>query len=223
MNELMAVANHHPLASSGPAWTRMGSAFQFDMNYTSAVFAAVVTIYYWWQNIKGIEESSDKALRVMQITTVMVVDPVGVGRLLGLDAGRSPAPVADARQPALQQRRAWLSARARGCCPIFGLFGIVMAFGHSILAMSGEESLAQVNREIEHPKLKNLKRAAIVIAIYSLIFTGGATLLASMLIPDWPAHPDLPGQPDRRPGHVHGRARWSARSPSASSWCWSAF
>ena len=60
-----------------------------------------------------------------------------------------------------------------------------MAFGHSVLAMSGEESLAQVNREIEHPKLKNLKRAAIVIAIYSLIFTGGATLLASMLIPDW--------------------------------------
>src|SRR6202012_833527 len=69
--------------------------------------------------------------------------------------------------------------------PILGLFGIIMAFGHSILAMSGEESLAQVNREIEHPKLKNLKRAAIVIAIYSLIFTGGATLLASMLIPDF--------------------------------------
>ena len=61
-----------------------------------------------------------------------------------------------------------------------------MAFGHSILAMSGEESLAQVNREIQHPKLKNLKRAAIVIAIYSLVFTGGATLLASMLIPDGP-------------------------------------
>jgi len=69
--------------------------------------------------------------------------------------------------------------------PLMGLFGILMAFGHSLLAMSGEESLAQVNREIEHPKLKNLKRAAIVIAIYSLIFTGGATLLASMLIPDY--------------------------------------
>ena len=61
-----------------------------------------------------------------------------------------------------------------------------MAFGHSILAMSGEETLAQVNREIAHPKLKNLKRAAIVIAIYSLVFTGGATLLASMLIPTGP-------------------------------------
>ena len=51
--------------------------------------------------------------------------------------------------------------------------------------MSGEESLAQVNREIEHPKLRNLKRAAIVIAIYSFVFTGGATLLAAMLIPHW--------------------------------------
>ena len=67
---------------------------------------------------------------------------------------------------------------------MLGLFGILMAFGHSVLAMSGEETLAQVNREIEHPKLKNLKRAAIVIAIYSLLFTGLATLLAGMLIPD---------------------------------------
>ncbi len=59
-----------------------------------------------------------------------------------------------------------------------------MAFGHSVLAMSGEETLAQVNREIEHPKLKNLKRAAIVIAIYSFLFTGIGSLLAVMLIPD---------------------------------------
>ena len=50
--------------------------------------------------------------------------------------------------------------------------------------MSGEESLAQVNREIEHPKLKNLKRAAIVIAVYSCLFTGMASMLAVMLIPD---------------------------------------
>src|SRR6202140_2632200 len=71
MNELMAVANNsHWLP---PALTEHGQPFQFDMNYTSAVFAAAVTIYYWWQNIKGIEESSDKALRVMQITSVMVV------------------------------------------------------------------------------------------------------------------------------------------------------
>ena len=30
-------------------------------------------IYFWWRNIKGMHESSGKALRIMQITTVMVV------------------------------------------------------------------------------------------------------------------------------------------------------
>src|SRR5579864_3894209 len=65
-----------------------------------------------------------------------------------------------------------------------GLFGIMIAFGHSVLAMSGEESLAQVNRELASPKLKNLKRAAVIIAIYSTVFTGLSSLLAVMLIPD---------------------------------------
>src|SRR3954469_3378248 len=41
--------------------------------WASVVFAVGTTLYYWWENIKGIEESSEKALRVMQITTVMVV------------------------------------------------------------------------------------------------------------------------------------------------------
>ena len=33
------------------------------------------------------------------------------------------------------------------------LIAIFVGLGHSVLAMSGEESLAQVYREIEHPKL----------------------------------------------------------------------
>ena len=65
-----------------------------------------------------------------------------------------------------------------------GLFGILIAFGHSVLAMSGEESLAQVNREIASPKLRNLKRAALIIAIFSFVFTGIGSLLAVMMIPD---------------------------------------
>src|SRR5271154_6546474 len=43
------------------------------INSTSAVFAVAVTIYFWWENIKGIPESSGKALRIMYVTTVMVV------------------------------------------------------------------------------------------------------------------------------------------------------
>src|ERR1017187_6585725 len=41
--------------------------------YFAAAFAAVVTVYFWRKNIIGIHESSEKALRIMQITTVMVV------------------------------------------------------------------------------------------------------------------------------------------------------
>jgi len=68
--------------------------------------------------------------------------------------------------------------------PTFTAVAILMGFGHSILAMSGEESLAQVYREIEHPKVKNLKRAGFVIVIYSLLFTSLVSFFATSLIPD---------------------------------------
>jgi hypothetical protein len=65
-----------------------------------------------------------------------------------------------------------------------GLIGIMIGLGHSVLAMSGEETMAQVYREIEHPKLPNLKRAALVIFIYSLVFTAGVAFFSVMIIPD---------------------------------------
>ncbi len=47
--------------------------FHVPPNAFSAVFGLAVTGYFWWSNIKGIHESSTKALRILQITTVMVV------------------------------------------------------------------------------------------------------------------------------------------------------
>jgi hypothetical protein len=47
-----------------------------------------------------------------------------------------------------------------------------------------EETLAQVYREIEHPKLRNLKKAGFVIFIYSLVFTSLVSFFAVMIIPD---------------------------------------
>jgi len=182
MNELLAVAASSNWLPPALMDAHHNPSFLFDMNYTSAVFAAAVTIYYWWQNVKGIEESSEKALQVMQITTIMVVILLVWGVYSAvIKGGHLPPP------PTVQNLKFSDDAlgflRGTKLVPLLGVFGILMAFGHSLLAMSGEESLAQVNREIEHPKLKNLKRAAIVIAIYSLIFTGGGTILAYMLIP----------------------------------------
>src|SRR5271165_1204814 len=48
-----------------------------NANGTAAAFAIAVTVYFWWENIKGIPESSEKALWIMQLTTVMVVALIG--------------------------------------------------------------------------------------------------------------------------------------------------
>lgn len=180
INELLLVMHTHgwlPPALGG----QFNQPLQFDPNHVSVLIAVVATTYYWWENIKGIEESSDKALRVMQITTVMVIILLGWGSYTILVRGAHlPPPPIPANLNFSTDALGFL--RGRGL-EMFGYFGILMAFGHSVLAMSGMETLAQVNREIQHPKLKNLKRAAIVIAVYSAVFTGGATLLASMIIP----------------------------------------
>src|SRR5258705_9773473 len=39
----------------------------------AACFAIVVTLYFWWENTKGVAESSEKALHIMKLVTVMVV------------------------------------------------------------------------------------------------------------------------------------------------------
>src|SRR3990172_6980791 len=40
--------------------------------YFAALFTILVTLYFWRKNVIGIHESSKKALRIMQLTTVMV-------------------------------------------------------------------------------------------------------------------------------------------------------
>ena len=76
----------------------------------------------------------------------------------------------------LRQPGSWLS--------IIGVIGLLLAFGHSILAMSGEETLAQVYREVESPKLKNFEKAAFIVFVYSLLLTASISFLAVLLVPD---------------------------------------
>ncbi|MGI4755455.1 MAG: APC family permease [Janthinobacterium lividum] len=165
------------------AHNSLGQVRQFNVDHTSAFIAILITLYFWWQNIKGIEESSEKALTIMKITTIMVVILIGWGLFsVGHVGAHLPPLPTPANLKFSDNALGFL--KGTSFARNLGVFGILMAFGHSVLAMSGEESLAQVNREIEHPKLKNLKRAALVIAIYSAIFTGIGSLLAVMLIPD---------------------------------------
>ena len=160
-----------------------GANFVIPDHAGAAVFAAVVTIYFWWENVKGIPESSEKALRIMYVTTVMVVIMLVwcCATLWVKGAHLPPLP----RLENLNYSSDALGWLKHTSLPYtVGLIGVFIGLGHSVLAMSGEETMAQVYREIEHPKLPNLKKAGYVIALYSLIFTAGVAFFVVMIVPD---------------------------------------
>ena len=153
--------------------------FALQPDLASAGFAILVTLYFWRQNILGIEESSGKAMRIMQITTVMAVVMISWCGITLFVRGAHLPPFGIAlhrRFPGMAQelagrprlRRAGHHDRLRPFHPGDG----------------GEESLAQVNREIEAPKLQNLLRAGFIIFIYSLLLTSLISFFAVMIIPD---------------------------------------
>jgi amino acid transporter len=153
-----------------------------DPPYFAAGFAALVTIYFWRKNVIGIQESSEKALRIMQVTTVMVVILIAWCLITIFQRGYQPVPPPIPSNLKFDPAAlGWLKGTL---APSITVIAILIGLGHSLLAMSGEESLAQVNREIAHPKLKNLERAGFVIFIYSLMFTSLVSFFAVMIIPD---------------------------------------
>jgi amino acid transporter len=169
-------------------------------NYLAAVVAVLATLYFWWRNLRGVHESSDDAMRIMYVTTVMVVMMIGWACLtLVIKGGQMPplpTPSNLSFSGGTDNALGWLQHLrwfvpdgdrykiAENAPSIIGLLGIMVAFGHSVLAMSGEETLAQVNRELEHPKLKNLMRAGIVIFVFSVLFTSLVSFFAVAIIPD---------------------------------------
>jgi len=61
-------------------------------------------IYFWWENIKGIPESSEKALRFMYVTTVMVAPDARLVLLHALGTGSPSSALATALESRLFKR-----------------------------------------------------------------------------------------------------------------------
>jgi amino acid transporter len=156
---------------------------QFSDDHFAAGLGVIVVAYFWWKNTQGMHESSQKALQIMVITTVMVVILLIWCTITVLRAPivLPPNPLHPGVVPLNRESLGWLNGTWFGHITWIILF---VGFGHSVLAMSGEETLAQVNREIEHPKLKNLEKTGLVIFIYSLLFTSLVSFFAVMIIPD---------------------------------------
>jgi amino acid transporter len=159
----------------------LGQSFSFNLNYFAAFFAVCITLYFWWQNIKGIHESSGKALRIMQITTIMVVAFLIWCPLTILVRGHFYMPAAPLPRN-LQFGDTALGWFKGTIWPSIPIVALVIAFGHSLLSMSGFETLAQVYREIAYPKMKNLRITANIVCWYAVICTGVITVFAAMII-----------------------------------------
>jgi amino acid transporter len=170
---------HHPLID--PAFHK-GS-----IDSATVLLALGITVYFWRSNIIGIHESSDKALRIMQLTTVMgILILAWSGLTLGLRHNTLHMPPTHPvfTQSSVDSTKESSSGWLQNFPRILGALGILVAFGHTLLAMSGEESLAQVYREIAAPKLRNLLRCGLVIFLYSLLLTSLISFLAVLIIPD---------------------------------------
>lgn len=178
----------------------------------SVLIASLIVIYFFRLNLRGIHESSDRAVKIVIVTTIMAVLMLSWGGLTlykqgpakNADGSRNTVPLAPDLKPRpnpatednheedptgflkntsmgedlrnLGKTVSWVS--------LIGVVGVFLAFGHSVLAMSGEETLAQLYREVEAPKLPNFKKAAFIVCGFSLIFTGGISFLAVLLIPN---------------------------------------
>src|SRR6202140_3369101 len=160
---------HHPLV--------------FSEVHFSAGFAILIVLYFWWKNIQGMHESSEKALQIIIVTTVMVVILIIWCTItcFRIPVQLPPNPLHPGVVKLTKESLGWLYGTRLSHITLIILF---VGFGHSVLAMSGEETLAQVNREIEHPKLKNLEKTGLVIFIYSLLFTSLVSFFAVRIIPD---------------------------------------
>ena len=157
----------------------VGSGVRIPPGSTAVVIAVLVELYFWRKNIIGIEESSEKALRIFQITSLLAVVLFVWSVITICSRGLTLPPFTiklskDAM--GLLKNIDWLKS--------IGFVGILVGMGHSILAVSGEETLAQVYREIEAPKLKNLLRTGMIIFVFAFFFTGINSLFASMVVPE---------------------------------------
>lgn len=212
------------LATLDPDWALTPELRKTLEAWGAVALCILVTLYFYRANILGLHESSDRALKIMYATTIMVVVMlVWCGVTLAIkgvathttatgevvknrvplwpDLTERPAedvkggPPGDTRwepDPKIgflagtrfgDQLRLSPASSWSDWLSVFGALGLIVAFGHSILAMSGEETLAQVYREVESPKLPNFRKAALIVFVYSLVFTAGISFLAVLLIP----------------------------------------
>jgi len=144
--------------TSGGA-TRKASTNHRTMALKDHVLTTVMMVLLigWWR-VNDLETAAMPALAACgpsRATSRSITMPWVVAQNHPGALGNSPFKRRQPRHPRLANSgEPLIRSRAQRSCFV-GLIGILIAFGHSFWRMSGEESLAQVNRELEYPKHRN--------------------------------------------------------------------
>lgn len=160
-------------------FTHFHVPMQLPASAVAVVFALFVTAFFWRQNIRGVDESSETSAKIIGFNTLVAVVLLAWA---GFTLAGKPWQWPTASLHFNDESLGW--AKQLEFLKPLGLIGIIMAFGHSVLALSGLETMAQVYREMEAPKILNLKKSALSIFIYALIFTGFLTFMSALIIPE---------------------------------------
>lgn len=150
----------------------------FPPQTIAVIFSILVILYFLRKNIKGVKESSEDNVKIIVFVGFVAVLLISFSLYTIYKNGFK-----------LPEFRFSFTDESLGVLKYFdfikpvGLIAILIAFGHSILALSGLETLAQVYREIEDPKIINLKKTVIFIFVFAFIFTGLLTFFSSVIIP----------------------------------------
>ena len=150
----------------------------FSNRILAIIFSLIVIFYFWYENIKGVKESSSKNVKIVLFTSFVGFLLIIFSLYTLFKKGVKLPPF---EMHFTETSLGWL--KDIDFIKPIGIIGIIIAFSHSILALSGLETLAQVFREIEDPKIKNLKKSVFIIFLFGIFFTGFLTFLSSLIIP----------------------------------------
>ncbi|MDY6862327.1 MAG: APC family permease [Thermodesulfobacteriota bacterium] len=154
-----------------------------SIRYLIAVFIAlIITTIFIRLNLTGIRESSTVSQIILRINIVVI----GLCCLLGVyTVIRKGIPLPPFHIKGLNTDTFW-------CVPenfflSFGLLTkiileVVRQFANSVLALSGFESMGQIVEKIETPKVKNTKRAFILLTLPPVILTTSSAFLGIMIM-----------------------------------------
>lgn len=176
-------AGHYITGLMNDIFSYTGLNLTLSKSIFPVIFAIAIIVFFWRENVKGIEESSSKALKIFIITAIMGIIILLWGLITLLVDEKSIIQ----KLPPLNIN---LSDEAYGWLKdidwikSISIISIMIAFGHSMLALSGIETLGQVYREVKYPKVRNFKKTVFAIFTFSVILTPGVSFLGIMLIPD---------------------------------------